>query len=308
MSIPSPSDGHRPVAIISDSVTGISHGIAEEMGIRLVTLFVNEGGREYADATMDIDEFYSRIGQMVDPLPTSSQPARGEVLAAFTEEADAGRDVVAIFMSSKMSGTYVAAVDVVREVASTHPGWHCHVIDSATNSYDEGLPVLAGARLARQGASVDEVACVVCAAVPCCRFLFAPASFKFLRAGGRIGSAAALAAGILRLAPVLTVSQEETSVFGKVRTYPKALSLMASTFKKEIDAHGLVDVVVHYIGPKGPAQKWESEVIRPIVGHAVDLVPVSPVIGTHVGPAVGIAYQCLSVLPGKVDRVSEFSL
>jgi len=62
----------------------------------------------------------------------------------------------------------------------------------------------------------------------------------------------------------------------------------------------LKSVIVHYIGSSDEARKWAQKVIAPICGHEVAVVPVSPVIGLHVGPAVGIAYECNEALPGKL--------
>ena len=40
--------------------------------------------------------------------------------------------------------------------------------------------------------------------------------------------------------------------------------------------------------------------MEPLIGRAVSVLPGSPVIGLHVGPAVGIAYECASALKGKL--------
>ena len=79
-----------------------------------------------------------------------------------------------------------------------------------------------------------------------------------------------------------------------------ALDKIVQTFKADVEAYGLKRVMVHYIGDKNPAVAWAREVVEPLVGHAVDVLPVSPVIGLHVGPAVGIAYECARSLTGKI--------
>lgn len=132
------------------------------------------------------------------------------------------------------------------------------------------------------------------------RFIFAPESLAFLKAGGRIGGASALLGGLLQISPVLTVADWETATLAKVRTWKKTLARMVDIFKEDIDACGLARVVVHYIGSAAPAIKWAREAIEPVVGHAVEVLPVSPVIGVHVGPAVGIAYECERPVPGKL--------
>ena len=39
---------------------------------------------------------------------------------------------------------------------------------------------------------------------------------------------------------------------------------------------------------------------RAVCGPAVRVLPVSPVVGLHVGPAMGIAYECERPLEGKL--------
>ena len=75
--------------------------------------------------------------------------------------------------------------------------------------------------------------------------------------------------------------------------FPVSFKVVASVFAP-------YKLQVHYIGSAAPAIKWAREAIEPVVGHAVEVLPVSPVIGVHVGPAVGIAYECERPVPGKL--------
>ena len=88
-----------------------------------------------------------------------------------------------------------------------------------------------------------------------------------------------------------------------MRTQKKALVKMVSIMEEEAAAcGGLKNLVVHYIGEKTPALKWAHEVIEPLLGREVEVYPVSPVVGLHVGPAVGIAYECNEPLSGKITK------
>ena len=64
------------IKILTDSVASIPADVAREAGIDVVTLFVNREGCEYADSEMDLDAFYADIYDMVDNIPTSSQPSQ----------------------------------------------------------------------------------------------------------------------------------------------------------------------------------------------------------------------------------------
>ena len=87
------------IRIITDSVASIPAEIAKDRNIEVVSLFVRHDGVEYEDATMDLDDFYSRIDQMVDDLPTSSQPSQLTLETLFENAAQAGDDVLGVFIS-----------------------------------------------------------------------------------------------------------------------------------------------------------------------------------------------------------------
>lgn len=287
------------VKIVTDSVASIPAEVARERGIDVVSMYVNHNGHEYVDAEMDVDAFYAGIADMVNNIPTSSQPSQSVLEGLFERAVAAGDEVLGVFISAKMSGTFEGAVRAARAVKARHLDFSCALVDSTTNSYDEAFPVLAATRARDAGAGLQECVRAVCDAVKSTRFLFTPETLAFLRAGGRIGSAAALLGNLVQLRPVLTVSDEETDTFAKVRTTKKALDRIAAKFKEDAEEHGLKNVVVHYIGDAAPAVAWARDAIEPYVGRAVEVLPVSPVIGTHVGPAVGIAYECRSPLEGK---------
>lgn len=287
------------VRIVTDSVASIPAEVARANDVEVVSLFVNHNGKEYVDAEMDVDAFYAGIHAMVNDIPTSSQPSQHVLEEVFERAAHAKDEVLGVFMSSRMSGTFEGAVRAARSVKARNLGFSCTLIDSTSNSYDEAFSVFDAVEARDAGSSLEACAHAVLNAVVSSRFLFSPASLAFLKAGGRIGGAAALLGNLIQLAPVLTVSNSEATTFAKVRTTKKALERMVRTFKEDVEAHGLKRVAVHYIGEAAPAIEWAHEAIEPYVGRAVEVLPVSPVIGTHVGPAVGIAYQCAAPIAGK---------
>ena len=87
----------------------------------------------------------------------------------------------------------------------------------------------------------------------------------------------------------------------KVRTHKKALTKIQEILEHDIETcGGLKDLVVQYIGDKTPAVEWAKEFFEPFLKREVRVIPVSPVVGLHVGPAVGISYICNKPLEGKI--------
>ena len=286
--------------IVTDSTASIPREVAEENDIEVVSMFIHYNGEEYEDATMDVDAFYSDIYDMVDNIPTSSQPSQGELENVFERVATAGDELIGIFMSSDMSGTVEGALRAARSVAARHADFRFRIIDSMSNSFDEAWSVLAAAAGRAAGCSLDKCVELAQKSVASSRFLFTPESLRFLKAGGRIGTAAALLGTLMKLCPILTVTDGVTTTYAKVRTHKKALAAIADKFKADVEQFKLKNAIVHYIGDSGEARKWAREVIEPICGREVAVTPVSPCIGLHVGPAVGIAYECEHGLPGKL--------
>lgn len=293
------------IKIVTDSVASIPAEVARERDIEVVSLYVNHEGREYIDATMDVDRFYESIHVMADNPPSSSQPSQHTFDQLFERAAAAGDEVLGVFISSKMSGTFEGAIRSARRCKERFDEFRCALVDSTSNCGDEAFPVLDAADARDAGADLSACTEAVVEGVKSSRFLFVPESLAFLKAGGRIGGAAALLGSLLQITPVLTVADWEATTLAKVRTTKKAMAHMVKVFQEDVAAHGLKRVVVHYIGSAAPALEWAREVIEPLVGRAVEVMPVSPVIGTHVGPAVGIAYECEQPLTGKLTGSTD---
>lgn len=279
-----------PVSVVTDSVSSIPVQDARDLGIEVVSLYVDDGETNRAEVEMDVSDFYRRLVTM-KKLPTSSQPSVESLFTAFRTAVERGSDVVGVFISQKMSGTYDTAIMAAEMVRKDHPAARIEIIDSASNSFQEGFAVIAAAKAARAGETLERCVQAARDTMSRTRFLFTPASLDNLRRGGRIGGASALIGGLLQIRPILTVEDGETQTFMKVRTPGRALSEMARTFAEDVAAHGLVQVVVHFIGDSEPAEKFAAEYIEPIAGGPVRVLPVSAVVGLHVGQSVAVVYQ-----------------
>lgn len=294
------------IRILTDSVASIPAADAREAGIDVISLYVNENGVEHVDATMDLDAFYERLPQMVDNIPTSSQPSQQAFEEYFEEAAAAGDEVVGVFISSKMSGTMDGALRAARAVHARNIGFKAAIVDSYSTGWDQAYCVFAAAEAAKAGKSFEECARAAADAVERTRFLFAPTNLTFLQKGGRIGAAKALLGNLIHIVPILTVRDGMPVDVAKGRTQKKAIAQAFEQFKSDVETKGLKDAVVHYIGSPEPALEWARTKVEPFLGHAVRVLPVSPVIGLHTGPSIGVAYTCEQPLEGKLTERPDF--
>lgn len=287
--------------IITDSTASIPPSLSKDGDMSVASLYVRYDGEEHLETEMDIDAFYGTLEERIDDIPTSSQPSQHFFESFFEDAAHAGDDVLGIFISSALSGTYEGAVRAARTVQSHNIGLRCVLIDSTSTGGDEGFPVLDALEARQAGGGLEECAAAAQNAILCSRILFVPRTLEFLKAGGRIGRAAALLGSVIKIVPVITVLDGTPQVIAKVRTAKKAIAEMVKTFKDDVEAYGLKRVMVQYIGPKTHSLDELHRTIEDFVGHPVDVMPVSPVIGVHVGPAVGISYECTQYVKGKLE-------
>ena len=273
------------IKVVTDSVASLPKDLVESENIEVVSLYLNENGHEHVDATMDLDDFYARIYDMSDNPPTSSQPSQSVLEELFEKFAKAGHEVLGIWISTGLSGAFDGVLRAARSVEARNIDFKYCMIDSSSCGFDEAFPVLEGARAVKEGKTLAEAAQAVLQAIKSTRFLFTPETLTFLKKGGRIGGAAALLGNLIKLSPVLTVVDGIPQPMAKVRTRKKALVKIQEILQHDIEAcGGLKDLVVHYIGDKTPAVEWAKEFFEPFLKREVRVVPVSPVVGLHVGP------------------------
>lgn len=288
------------VRILTDSTSSIPAAIRATLGIDVLSLKVLRGTAEYEESTMDLDAFYTDIYDMIDDIPTSSQPSPAQVEAELEESAKKGESVLGVFISSRMSGTFESVITAAQRVKERFPEFRFAVLDSTSNCLDLGWATMAAAKMRNEGGTLEQCVAATKKAIESSRFIFAPESLRFLEKGGRIGHAAALLGSVLKISPVLTVQDGVATTLTKARTQSRALDQIVNTFKADVAEHGLKNVAVHYIGSKLPAAQWAHDVIEPLLGHEVLVTPASPVIGVHVGPAMGLVYECLEPVQGKL--------
>lgn len=277
------------IKIVTDSTSYISQDYIDKYDIKIVSLNVTMNEKSYRELDIENDDFYEEVISSKE-VPKSSQPILEEVLSTFKDIVKDGDDVVGIFLSSKMSGTYSSAIMIKNMILEDYPNAKIEILDSKTNCMQMGFAAVEAARAASEGKDMKEVVHRASHVINNSRFLFTPETLQYLKKGGRIGGAAALIGNVLQIKPILTVVDGETAVFKKVRTKKKAVEEIAKAVLNDIEDRGLGDIVVHHINCEEEGRKL-AQVLEMKLKRTVKIQSIGPVIGLHVGPgSIGIAY------------------
>lgn len=277
------------IKIVTDSTAYIPDDLLTKYDISVISLNVIMNGESVRELDINDQDFYSTL-PLLDEIPTSSQPILHEMMTTFETLVKEGHQILGIFLSSEMSGTFSSANMIRNMILENHPDASIELLDSKTNCMQMGFIVLEAAKAAKNGADLQEVLAIANAVKHNSRFLFTPETLDYLKKGGRIGGASALLGNIFQIKPILTVEYGKTTVFTKVRTKKKAIQSFITKLAEDLEGHQLGDVIVHHIHCEQEglalAKQLEDEFKLPVRIQAI-----GPVIGSHVGPgSIGIAY------------------
>ncbi|MBE6022146.1 MAG: DegV family protein [Cellulosilyticum sp.] len=277
------------IKIITDSTSYIPKNLQKQFDISIVSLGILVKGNNYREIDIENEFFYQEMKDSPE-IPSSSQPSPHELYTTFENLIKQGHKIVALFISSDMSGTYGSALSTKQLLLEKYPHAEIEIIDSRTNCMQLGFACLVAARAAHEGKTIEEVVTAAEEVISHSRFLFTPDNLTYLKKGGRIGSASALLGTLLQIKPILTVCDGKTAVFTKVRTKKKAIEALINGLMEDLKDRDLGEVIVHHINcpdeGNALAQKLSTTLNRPI-----QIQSIGPVIGSHVGPgSIGLAY------------------
>jgi DegV family protein with EDD domain len=275
----------EPVRIVTDSTADLPARLARELEISVVPCQVTIAGTTYRDGVdLTLQEFIQKMARALD-LPRTSQPPMKAFVETYRRlliEQDAAA-VLSIHVASSVSGT----VNAASAAAQTLPDpARVVIIDSGQLSMGLGLAVVEAARLARAGATADEVSQAVHGMLP---RLWAAAmidTLENLYKGGRIRSVTATLGQMLRIKPLIVIHEGEIRVVEKVRTRSRALKRL------EALVHGwgsLAEALVLHTGAEALARDLADALDGVVPGRSLGIEPAGSALTAHLGlGAVGV--------------------
>lgn len=272
------------VRVVTDSTADLTEEQQQRAGIAVVPLQVRFGDQVFLDhVELTGDQFFDRL-KAASQLPKTSQPPVGAFEEVFRKIREAGDDVVAVLISSKVSGTVGAAEMAAKAVGADH----IEVIDSLTTSMALGFLAIEAARMAKDGADKKAVADRVRSLIPKARVLAAIDTLTYLERGGRIGRARALMGSLLHFKPLITLQDGEVAPLGRARGRVQAIDKLVELLNRD---GKLSHLAVLHGGARSDAEKLRDRVAGGYPGLEIPLAETGAVIGTYTGPGViGFVY------------------
>lgn len=275
------------IRIVTDSTSELTQEQARKWNIDVVPLSVLFGKEEFLDGVeISHAQFYDRLAQ-VDTLPTTAQVPPDTFIELFRHYIEAGDQIVGLFLSSDMSGTFQSAC-IARSAVDED---NIFVLDTRTVTFGLGLMVREAIRMRDAGLSAADMASQLEELSGRVHLLAAVSTLKYLKMGGRISAATAVVGGMLGISPIIAVQDGVVVSLGKSRGRKGAFQWIARRILEQepIDTGHLV-VFGHSNAPDALAECQDACAQLVDVANA-PTSPIGAVVGTHAGPgAAGIAY------------------
>ncbi|MDE5765923.1 MAG: DegV family protein [Clostridia bacterium] len=277
------------IKILVDSASDVEKTEADELGIYLISMKVRFGDEEYSDGVnLSRREFFEKLIESAE-LPQTSQINEYGWEESFKQLTADGSEVIAITISSKLSGTYSCAVKAAKKF-----GGKVHVVDSIQACIGERVLLQYAIRLVKEGKSAAEIAKELDDKKHKIQLLAVLDTLKYLRKGGRISSVTAIAGEMLSIKPVISIVKGEVKMVGKAMGSKKSNNLL----NQLVDKCGGIDFDMPYVlGYSGLSDDYLQKYLKDsehLWKGKTDFVPsymIGSTIGTHVGPnAIAVAF------------------
>lgn len=279
------------IRIIADSTCYLPKEYIDKYNVSIVSLNVLLNGKSYRETDLENDWFYKEMSKSPS-IPTSSQPSIDDFYKAIESQVKEGHDIVGIFLSSDMSGTFSTSNLVKEMILEKYPNANIIMLDSRSNCMQAGYAILEAAKAAADNKSLDEVVSIAKSVIENSKFIFVPDTLDYLKKGGRIGGAAALFGSLLQIKPILTVTDGKTTVLTKVRTKKKAIDKIIDTVMEQNLKSPIKGLIVHHINCESEGQELANKLQDKLGISNIKIQSIGPIIGLHVGPgSIGVAYH-----------------
>ncbi|MBE7128712.1 DegV family protein [Bacillus mycoides] len=272
------------VKIITDSAADLPVELLQAYDIDLIPLRVyDEAETEYLDGvTLKSVTLLQKMRE--GAVYKTSLPSLETFQEKFVSYAKEGNPCIYLAFSSELSGTYQSSVLIKKEVKETYTDLDLEIIDTKCASLGQGIVVLEAAKMAKEGASKEEILNRVAFLMKHMEHIFTVADLQYLVRGGRLSKVAGFIGGLLNIKPILNVDEGKLVPLEKVRGKKKVLSRIVDIMEERgKDLKGQTIGMTH--GDDLETTEALKALITERFGCEVFIVnTIGAAIGAHTGP------------------------
>ncbi|MDY3746283.1 MAG: DegV family protein [Lachnospiraceae bacterium] len=277
------------IAVITDTNSGMTMEEAEKLGIFLVPMpFLVDGVNYLEGKDLTPEMFFEK--QRADVEISTSQPSPGELLKLWEDVLKSYEEIVYIPMTSGLSSSCATAM----ALEDSFDG-KVQVVDNKRISATLRASVYDAVKFVNEGKNAVQIKEILEKDALNASIYITVDTLKYLKKGGRITAAAALAGTVLNIKPVLQIQGGLLDAYAKVRGMKKAVKVMIEAIQNDLNTRfaGMkMRVMMAYTGDRTVAEQWREEVRQYFPDEELYMAPLALSICCHTGENA-IAIGCV---------------
>jgi len=277
----------RNFTIMTDTSCDLPDEFFKENNIEIVPITFHLNDKQHVDGRWkeisDVD-FYNALRDGGKAGTAQINPET--YVEIFTQYAERGEPLLAIFLSSGLSPSYNNSVIALAEVKERFPYCQIFSVDSFNAAGGVGLLVEIAVKKRAEGMALEELAKWLEEKCHSCLSLFTVDDLHYLHRGGRLSKLQAVAGSIIGIKPLLNVAPDGTlKLKDKARGRKASIETLVSQMKRSLNKATKLDtVVISHSNCQADADTLSELVKAACEVGEVKTVMMCPVIGAHVGP------------------------
>ena len=272
--------------IVSYSTVDLPKEYLQAKQVPIISLSYIMDGVTYEEMDgLSHKEFFEKL--RTGSLPTTSQINPEQAREALEPLAKEGKDILYIGFSSGLSGSYNSVRMAAEDLKEEYTDINIITIDSLCACMGEGLLLYKALELKERGMSMKEIVeWVEANKLHICHNVTVD-DLNHLHRGGRISRTTAVVGSMIKIKPIIHMSDEgKLVVIGKERGRKKSLISIVDRMEKQMQGYDNDIVMITHGDGIEDAEFVKKQVEERFGIHNVMINGIGSVIGSHTGAGV----------------------
>ncbi len=273
----------KRIQITADSVCDLPQDILSALNIKVIPTYVNIGDKSIPDdgQALNREQFYRDLPGF-SSQPTTAAPSPGDAEAFYRQVFNNGAEhIISLHVPEKLSGV----LNTMRVGANSVDESKVTLVDSLQLSMGIGMQVWVAAELAQETDDIQTILDAIEQVRQNTELYAIIDTMEYLKRSGRVNSLIANVGSLLRIKPIVSVSDGDIQSYARVRTWSRAIDKLRELTHEQKPLDRLA--ILHIANRQGAEEFLDS--IRDIAPEKTLIIEVTPTLGTHIGPgSVGV--------------------
>jgi len=269
------------IKLIVDSTAYVDKEYAEANDITILPLTITIQDKEFDDTDVSRNDEFFALMKSSGEYPKSSQPNVQVITDSFNKILLNGDEAIVLTISQNLSGTFSTCNMLKNQLDSQDK---ITIIDSESTGQTIYFYVMEAVEMIKKGKSRKEIFDHITNLKKESFIQFTPESLAYLKMGGRIGKINALLGSLLQIKPILCFKNNVLNCVKKTMGMKKAMVDMIARIPASVKK-----IFVIQTSKTTYFNEFKETIQKQFQNAEIFEGQIGPAVGTHVGPAIGVA-------------------